>query len=78
LEGRKAEKDRFLHIFPAFLPSKESVFRSVSGNRISTEIWTAEFAPAFPAASFQSPAITSNVRDTAVAGEIMSPMRRPC
>ena len=42
------------------------------------EIWTAEFAPTFPAASFQSPAITSNVRDTAVAGEIMFPMRRPC
>jgi hypothetical protein len=37
LEGRKAEKDRFLHIFPAFLPSKESVLRSVSGNRISTK-----------------------------------------
>ncbi|MCX6980153.1 MAG: hypothetical protein NTV08_05290 [Verrucomicrobia bacterium] len=36
MEGRKAEKDRFLHIFPAFLPSKESVLRSVSGNRIST------------------------------------------
>jgi hypothetical protein len=29
LEGGKAEKDRFLHIFPAFLPSKESVLRSV-------------------------------------------------
>jgi hypothetical protein len=39
LEGRKAEKDRFLHIFPAFLPSKESVLRSVSGNRISTKCW---------------------------------------
>jgi hypothetical protein len=40
LEGRKAEKDRFLHIFPAFLPSKESLLRSVSGNRINTELWT--------------------------------------
>ncbi len=26
--------------FPAFLPSKESVLRRVSGNRISTELWT--------------------------------------
>ena len=40
MEGRKAEKDRFLHVFPAFLPSKESVLRSVSGNRISTEFRT--------------------------------------